>query len=101
MDSGFPLWGGKPEVVSWWRVMSAYVRAASVNSLFPNLAEPAPKSCLEGGAPAPPRGPVVLTFGAYELQHAAVSVRHVLRPCGSMALQKALRVSRKISEIRD
>ncbi len=62
--------------------------------------KPVPKTYLEGGAPAPPQAPVFLTIGTYGPQPAAVSVRHVFRPCGSMALQKILRVLRKISEIR-
>ena len=59
---------------------------------------------LEGGAPAPPRGPVFLTFGAYEPESAFVSARTSIgngpAKCG-IALQEILRVSRKISEIRD
>jgi hypothetical protein len=34
------------------------------HSDYPDPAEPVAKKYLEGGAPAPPRGPVFLTFGA-------------------------------------
>ena len=72
-----------------------------LNFHVPKPAEPAPESYLEGGTPAPPRGPVFPTFGAYEPEPAAVSVRHVLRPCGSMALQKVVCDLRSISSTRD
>jgi hypothetical protein len=54
------------------------VQVVSIESRFPNPAELVPNRCLEGGAPAP-RGPVFLTFGAYDPGPAAVAVRHVLR----------------------
>ena len=54
-------------------------RQAPETQNHPSSADPVSKSCLEGGAPAPPPGPVFPTFGACGPKPAAVTVRHVLR----------------------